>query len=232
MSQAKSEGQANIGTIVTPSMTLVPRAIARAKAQAPRLTIGVTVSTSDDLVAQLKAGRLDFLVARILEQDDGSSLHYEDLAEETECAVARPGHPFVQRHDLELAHLATASWILSPGGTILRHRFEMMFRRADLPVPADIVETTAMTVVLSLLQQGDHLHVMPTEVARNFVDAGALAVLPVEMPCRMDSFGLILRRDHLLTPGASLLLAHVREAAADHYGGTSRSRSGAATDRA
>lgn len=210
-------GQAHIGCIVTPSMTLVPQAIARAKALAPSLTVGVTVSTSDDLVAQLKAGRLDFLVARILEQGDESSLLYEDLSEETECAVARVGHPFVKRHDLGLVDLAQARWILSPGGTILRHRFEMMFRRADLPTPTDVVETTAMTIVLGLLQQSDYLHVMPTEVARCLVDAGELALLSVELPCHMDSFGLIMRRDHLLSPGAALLLAHVRQVAAEHY---------------
>ncbi len=229
--QAGLAGHAHIGSIVTPSMTLVPQAIVRAKAQSPRLTIGVTVSTSDDLVTQLKAGRLDFLVARVLERDDESRLHYEDLADETECAVARPGHPFVQRQDLSLPELSSASWILSPAGTILRHRFEMMFRRADLPVPDDVVETTAMTVVLSLLQQGDHLHVMPTEVARAFVDAGTLALLPIELPCKMDSFGLIMRRDHLLSPGASLLLAHVREVAAERYGAASRSTPDAVTDR-
>jgi hypothetical protein len=45
-----------------------------------------------------------------------------------------------------------------------------------------------------------------------------MALLPITLPCRMDSFGIITRRDQLLSPGASLLLQQVREVAAEIYG--------------
>jgi DNA-binding transcriptional LysR family regulator len=216
--QAGLSGQVNIGVIITPSMTLVPRAIARTKGEAPRLCIGIDVDTSDVLVEQLKHGQLDFLIARVLEQEDESNLLYEDLSEETECAVARIGHPMLARRDLTLKDLADASWILSPRGSILRHRFDMMFRRSDLETPSNVVETTAMSVILSLLQQTDFLHVMPAEVARYYVQSNELAMLPIDLPCKMDSFGIIMRRDHVLSPGANLLLKHVRALAAEIYG--------------
>jgi DNA-binding transcriptional LysR family regulator len=216
--QAGLSGQVNIGVIITPSMTLVPRAIARTKGEAPRLCIGIDVDTSDVLVEQLKQGQLDFLIARVLEQEDESNLLYEDLSEETECAVARIGHPMLARRDLTLKDLADASWILSPRGSILRHRFDMMFRRSDLETPSNVVETTAMSVILSLLQQTDFLHVMPAEVARYYVQSNELAMLPIDLPCKMDSFGIIMRRDHVLSPGANLLLKHVRALAAEIYG--------------
>lgn len=215
--QAGLSGQVDIGVIITPSMTLVPQAIARTKDEAPQLCIGVEVDTSNVLLEKLKLGQLDFLIARILEQEDDSNLLYEDLSEETECAVARIGHPLLARGDLTLKDLAAASWILSPRGSILRHRFDMMFRRIDLETPSNVVETTAMSVILSLLQQTDFLHVMPAEVARCYVQSNELASLPIDLPCRMDSFGIIMRRDHLLPPGASLLLKHVRAIAAEIY---------------
>ena len=215
--QAGLSGQVNIGVIITSSMSLVPQAIARMKKDAPRLCIGVQVDTSNVLVDRLKRGQLDFLIARILEQEDESNLLYEDLSEETECAVARIGHPMLARSEVGLEDLAAASWILSPRGSILRHRFDMMFRRMSLQAPSDVVETTAMSVIKSLLQQTDFLHVMPVEVARYYVQSGELAILPIALPCRMDSFGIIMRRDHLLSPGASLLLKHVRTIAADLY---------------
>lgn len=218
--QAGLSGQVNIGVIITSSMTLVPQAIARTKEEAPRLCIGVQVDISNVLVEQLKRGQLDFLIARILEQEDESSLLYEDLSEETECAVARTGHPMLARDDLTLKDLADASWILSPRGSILRHRFDMMFRRTDLETPSDVVETTAMSVIMSLLQQTDFLHVMPMEVARYYVQSGELAILPIALPCQMESFGIIMRRNHLLSPGATLLLRHMRAIAAKIYSST------------
>lgn len=215
--QAGLAGQVNMGVIITASMTLVPQAIANTKAEAPNLCIGVEVGTSDVLVDRLKRGQLDFLIARIQDQDDEASLLYEDLSSETECAVVRIGHPFLRRHDLRLAELAGAGWILSPRGSLLRHQFDMLFRRHDLPVPSNVVETTAMSVIKSLLQQTDFLHVMPLEVARYYVESQELAILDVELPCNMDNFGLIMRPDHALSPAANLLLRHVRRVASDIY---------------
>jgi DNA-binding transcriptional LysR family regulator len=217
--QAGLTGQVDVGVIITASMTLVPQAIMRTKAQAPKLGISVEVETSHVLMARLKRGELDFLIARILDQEDDSDLLYEDLSEETECAVARLGHPLLARTDLTLQDLADASWILSPLGSILRHRFDMMFRRIDLETPTNVVETTAMSVIKSLLQQTDFLHVMPVDVARYYVNSNELAMLPIELPCKMDSFGIIMRRDHVLSPGAQRLLGQVREVAAEIYQG-------------
>ena len=67
-------GQVNFGTIITPSMTMIPQAITEAKAMAPRLNIGVTVGASNELLARMRNGELDFLVAGILEPEDGAGL--------------------------------------------------------------------------------------------------------------------------------------------------------------
>ena len=213
--KAGLSGQVSIGAIISPAMTLVPRAIARAKAEAPRLCIGVEVSTSNDLVMRLKRDRLDFLIARVYEQEDEPDLLYEDLAEETVCVVGRKGHPLSLREDLSLRDLSIAGWVLSARGSILRNRFDMMFRRADLEMPANVVETNDMSVVESLLQQTDFLHVVPHDVARYYAQAGALAILPIEIPCRMESYGIIRLRDQLLPEGANHLLRHVRTVAAE-----------------
>jgi DNA-binding transcriptional LysR family regulator len=217
--QAGLSGQVNLGVILTPSMTLVPQAIAATKAEAPHLSIGVEVATSDVLVEQLKRGRLDFLIARIPAQEEDLKLVYEDLSEETECAVVRVGHPMLQRTSLTLQDLGASVWILSPRGSILRHQFDMLFRRHGLAAPGNVIETTAMSVIKALLQQTDFLHLMPVEVARYYVASGELAILPVELPCNMDSYGLIMRSDHVLSPGANLLLGHIRRVASSLYSG-------------
>jgi DNA-binding transcriptional LysR family regulator len=93
----------------------------------------------------------------------------------------------------------------------------MMFRRAGLEPPANVVDTTALLMITALLQQTDSLHVMPIEVAQYYASLNVMRILPIELPCKMDAFGIIRHQDHLLSPGADLLLRAVRAAAKEIY---------------
>jgi DNA-binding transcriptional LysR family regulator len=210
-------GQVEVGVIMTPAMALLPRAIARVKQQAPMLRIGAHVETSNILLDKLQHGTLDFMIGRILEKENSAGLVYEELIEEPACAVCRVGHPMLAAPRLKLKDLYDKSWILPPHGSILRHRFDMMFRRAGLDIPVDVVDTTALLLVTALLQQTDMLHVLPLEVAQYYASLNVLAILPIELPCKMDAFGIIRQQDHLLSPGAHLLLKAVRATAAEMY---------------
>lgn len=215
--KAGLSGQVEVGVIMSPAMALLPRAIARIKEQAPLLRIGVHLEPSNVLLDKLQRGTLDFMIGRILEKEDSSGLVYEELTEEPACAVVRPGHALLEAKDLRLEDIADRPWILPPPGSILRHRFDMMFRRAGLQPPANVVDTTALLLITTLLQQTDSLHVMPLEVAQYYASLNVMRVLPIELPCTMDAFGIIRQQEHLLAPGAELLLKQVRLAASEIY---------------
>ena len=211
-------GQAEVGVIMTPAMALLPRAIARVKEEAPLLRIGVQLEASNVLLDKLQHGTLDFMIGRIFDTIDTTGLIYEELTEEPACAVVRPGHPLLQKGgELALKDIAALPWILPPHGSILRYRFDMMFRRAGLEPPSNVVDTTALLMITALLQQTDSLHVMPLEVAQYYASLNVMRILPIELPCKMDAFGIIRQRDHLLSPGADLLLRAVRAAAQEIY---------------
>ena len=210
-------GQVEVGVIMTPAMSLLPRAIARVKEQAPMLRIGAHMEASNVLLDRLQRGTLDFMIGRILEKENSAGLIYEELTEEPACAVVRVGHPLLAHKNLQLEHLYDKPWILPPHGSILRHRFDMMFRRAGLAIPVNVVDTTALLLITALLQETDSLHVMPLEVAQYYASLSMINILPIELPCKMDAFGIIRQKDHLLSPGAELLLNAVRSAAHEMY---------------
>ena len=210
-------GQVEVGVIMTAAMALLPRAVARIKEHAPLLRIGVQVEPSNVLLDKLQRGTLDFMIGRILDTADSSRLIYEELTEEPACAVVRPGHPLLERRELALKDISALPWILPPHGSILRHRFDMMFRRAGLEPPINVVDSTALLLVTALLQQTDSLHVMPIDVAAYYASLNVLKILPIDLPCKMDAFGIILQQDHLLSPAAGLLLKEVRIAALEMY---------------
>ena len=208
-------GQVEVGVIMTPAMALLPRAIANVKKVAPMLRIEAHMEASNVLLDRLQRGTLDFMIGRILEKENSSGLVYEELTEEPACAVVRVGHPLLSVPNLRLEDIYDKAWILPPHGSILRHRFDMMFRRAGLDVPVNVVDTTALLLITALLQETDSLHVMPVDVAHYYASLNVISVLPIELPCKMDAFGIIRQKDHLLSPGAELLLKAVRAAAGE-----------------
>jgi len=210
-------GQVAVGAIMSASLALLPRAIVHVKQAAPLMRIAVTVDNSQRLLDQLRHGMLDFLVARLLATDIEAQLQFEELADEQVCVVARVGHPLQRATALRLADLADSAWVLPPQGSVLRHRGDTMFRRVGLAPPHNVVETTAMLLIIPLLRQSDSLHLMPCDVAQHYAQLGILAILPIDVAIRMDGFGIITRRNQLLSPSAMAMLDAIRMVGRDLY---------------
>jgi len=213
-------GQVRIGTIAAAGATLVPLAIARIKQISPLLQIWAQVDTSDVLLPKLAQGELDIMVGRVLERQDQlkDAVRYELLAGETVCAVVRPGHPLEDAHDLTLRGLVNAAWVLHPPGSVLRHRFDMMFAQIGLTPPQNVVNSGNFLAIASLLMHSEMIAVLPDEVARQYEGNGVLKRLHIELPCTMDAFGIITRQHQLLSPAASAVLNTLREVASEVYG--------------
>lgn len=211
-------GQINLGAIMGPCTTLVPRAIIAMKQRFPRVQLNVSIETSDVLQQRLQQGSLDLLIARLFEAHDKSRLNYEELSREPVALVARPGHPLRHAVGLTLRDLMASAWILPHAGSVLRHRFEMMCRQMGLAPPIDVVETTSLPVITSLVRQTDQVALVPTEIGRHYEQYGMVAVLPIDLDCEMDAFGIITRRDIPLLPAVESFLDLLREQARELYG--------------
>ncbi len=211
-------GTASVGSITTAGLSLLPEAIASVKREYPSMRIGMQIETSDVLLERLAQGKLDMIVARLFERHDKTKLRYEKLAEEPVCAIARCGHPLAKARRLKLADLVEAGWVIPPSGSVLRHRFELMFQEAGLNIPSNIVETTAILFVSKLLQQTDFIAVVDRDLGQYYAEHGFVDILPIQLSCSMDAFGIIRSTDRLLSPAARVLLQAIRSNATRVYG--------------
>ncbi len=82
------------------------------------------------------------------------------------------------------------------------------------------METAALPVIVSLLQMGDMVAPLPTEVVRPYCSSGLLTLLPIRLDLRLGPAGIITRRDQALSPGAQAMLSALRETARRVRGGT------------
>jgi len=211
-------GRVGVGSVTSPGVSLLPAAISLAKREQPHLQITVHIETSDVLLERLERGDLDMVVARVLEREDSSLLRFERLAMEPVSVIARPGHPLLQEKDLSLARLAQAQWVIPPVGSVLRHPFDQMFRHAGLAGPQVTVESASLLFITKMLQESDFIAVVARDIAEYYARHGLIAVVPIELPCEMDPYGLILRKDRLLSPAATKVLNALRETARAIYG--------------
>jgi len=209
-------GRVAVGAVLTPSTTLLPAAITLLKARQPRVHVAISVDTSKILIQHLQNGELDLVIGRVLDSESAAQLSFEPLTDEPHCLVVRAGHPLAGRDDLSLAELAAQSWILPPGGSILRDRLTALFLSAGLGQPQQTVETLSLPVITSLLGQSDMVSALPVELVKPYLATGLLEVLGFDLGLRMDVYGIVTRRGHQLSPGAELMLVCLREEAARH----------------
>lgn len=210
-------GEVAIGTVVNPGTNLVPQAIAAVKREFPNLLVRVEMDYSRPLVAKLVDGRLDMVVGRILGPDGLAELDFEPLADEPHSLIARAGHPLTRRRDLEHSDLLEYGWILPPPASLLRARLDAMFLEHGLPWPQNIVETSALPVITDLLRNSDLLTALPVDSVAPYTQANMLTVLPIELGVSIESFGIIRRRDQLLSPGGQRVLEVLRITAGRLY---------------
>lgn len=217
-------GKTAVGTITDPGTNLVPLAIARVKERYPDTVVHVEIDPSRELVGRLLEGRLDLVVARLLDADTADELLYEPLAcDEPHAVIASAGHPLAERRDVALEDLIEQPWILPPPGSLVREKLVAMFLQEGLPQPSNIVEATSLPVVTTLLAQSNMVVALPENAVRSYCEAGILTALVRNIPLGLGGFGLITRRNCQLSPAAQLMCEAMRELGMRMYPGQGRS---------
>ncbi|MDQ1081936.1 LysR substrate-binding domain-containing protein [Pseudoroseomonas cervicalis] len=199
-----SGGVVAFGTVTAAAADAVVRAVEAVQREHPALQVTVEVDTSPPLVARLREGRLDFIVARP-PAEPVAGLDYREIGEEELCFMAAQGHPLLARGPVGLAEMLDYGWVLQPPGSLLRQEVEEMFLRHRLPFPRRVLSTASMLLSLAALSQGQSIGVFSASVVGLFAERGKLQRLapPREQPrLTVRPFGLIRSRDRPLSPSA------------------------------
>lgn len=212
-------GKVAVGSVLTPSVGLLPDAVKLLKARHAKVRVAIAVDTSKLLTERLRAGEFDIVIGRILDSEAAAELHFEPLTDEPHSLIAGAGHPLAGRTDLTLEELAQEPWIVPPAGSILRDKLTALFLSRGLEPPADTVESLALPVIVNLLAGSRMVVALPEELVRPYLAMGLVTILPYELGLKMDLYGIVTRRQHRLSPGAEAMLATLREVAAQRYPG-------------
>lgn len=203
-------GHVVVGTQISASARLLPRAILLLKERAPKILVTVREGPQDYLFPALASGELDLVVGRLPEPDapvtGKMALSHRALYRNSLCVVSGGHHPLVDREDLNLQHLAEWPWILPPLDSPARRVADQFFKETGLPTPENIVESLSLLTNVNLLVDSSFLGLMPTAAARRFIAAGLLTRLPLGDVGPPAEVGFSIRQDKPLTPAGRQMI--------------------------
>ena len=203
-------GRVTVGVIPALASGLLTRTIATLKRSHPRLSMSIQVDTSDVLVQALLQDQLDIVLGRIPAGARGEDLLFDGLGEEALCVIAGAQHPLAKAERLEWADLQSMTWVLQQHPSPMRAIVNQVFHDARVDIPGSIVETTSMMTLLSLVQKTDMIGSIPVSVVEEYPGRHLLAVLPINFESRLPPYGLIRRRQRLLSSAMQAFMAAVK----------------------
>ncbi len=211
---AGAKGMLRCGCVTGGVPRLLAPAIHVIRQGRPGLRVFMLVNTSDVLVAALAQGTLDVAIGRLPAHADAGSFVTEPLGDEPLCIVGRAEHPLARgRRPVPTSALAGATWILQPPDSPMRQDVDAILARANLRLPADLIETASIVATLALLQDSDAIAALPLDLAVHYERQNLLVRLPVDLPPGGSAFELITRANRALSPAAAQFVAAVRKAA-------------------
>jgi DNA-binding transcriptional LysR family regulator len=93
-----------------------------------------------------------------------------------------------------------------------------------LSLPKNIVQSSAMPLIMTLLRLSDMIVPLPEESVQPYCQSGLLSVLLKDIGVRIGPFGILTHRSRQLSPSAQIVVAALRETAAQLYAGLNNSR--------
>lgn len=170
----------SIGNIPHSATEVLSNAVRELLSKYPAIRVQIVDGHYDDLLNDLRAGKLDLLFGVLRRPDWASDVKEELLFANNYVVVARRGHPLSRSRRPRLRDLGRYDWIM-PGPMTPR---QQALHRAmgSLPgAPKISIETTSLPIYRTILATTDRLTLMSSFEAQLNDDA-ALTVLPFHSP--------------------------------------------------
>ncbi|MGZ3273724.1 MAG: LysR family transcriptional regulator [Caulobacteraceae bacterium] len=198
-------GYVNIGAIMAAVPSPVTGALVTMSEVHPTVEVSLSVGTSDVLLHELQAGRLDFIIASSAGAIGAEPLTYSPLAGEPAVVVSGIANPILRQHDLTLKDVFSERWILPPAGAPELRTIEAAFHAAGLPLPVNSMRMASMIATATVVGTTDMLAVVPESMYRYFSKFQVMGLVDVNLSADVERYGLINVSSRPLAPAARAL---------------------------
>lgn len=200
-----------IGCSPLAAEVIVAPALGRLLSLSPATTIAVTEGRRRVLVSDLRAGKLDLVVAPMTNDDVSPDLVEEELFYDRMAIVVRAGHPLAKRKGLALSDLLEYRWLVPPTGSFIRRQIDRELLHDASVAPQVIDSVNTVNIMKSLMFMHDYLAVISTKSVYRELIGGVLVALDGTWASIPRPFAIIQRTGDLGSPVPRLLIPLLRQ---------------------
>lgn len=201
-------GTARIGAVTGAAVAFVVPAIQQLKKDTHGSEIHLDVGPSSSLIEGAINGDYDFVLSRIPPGTDARQFNVQRGRVEIVQFLVRSGHPLTEKGKLELCDLEGYELVIQAPHTPMRQAVEEAFVAQGIPLPAEIVNTTSLLVMIAYLDATDAITPISREVgellAPQIIKRGWVA-LELEDPIIIKPYYVIYRKGAVMNPLATRL---------------------------
>ena len=128
--------------------------------------------------------------------------------------AVRADHPLVGEQRLKLADLLDLDWIIYRRSHTGLDVFEQTFASNHLALPKSTIECTSFACALALVENGDYVTLVPSQIFLGGRASPSIALLPLESPMQPWQVAVISRAKHELSTVCLAFLAEIQHMAA------------------
>lgn len=206
-------GRVVLGSVTAANAMLVPEALGWLRQRAPQLSVALEEDTADRLLPGVLDGRLDAAVVRMWQPLAHQGLAQRVLMEEPMVIVVGARHPLARRRRLAWAEAMAFPWIVPRAGSPAHGALEALLARHGCSVPPGAVESISLALNLALLTRQSFIGLLPRDFARQCVNEGRVAVLPLDTANLLAEIRVFWREEEA-HPARDVLLDCLAQAAA------------------
>lgn len=208
-------GEARIGIAPALAPHFMPEVVARIAARHPSITITVMEGLYEGISQAVVRGELDFALTNLPPRGVDPDLAWHELFRDRFVVCCGKGHPLARKKKVQASELLKYPWITPARDGLPWQRLADLFGAAHCAPPHATVETNSAAVIMSLLQRGPFLTIVP----RQLLLPDVLRAEAVEVALEGMTFGrsimVLHRKGHSRAKAAQLVLDACEAVAAE-----------------
>lgn len=207
----RSGGALRVGSLPLALGAILPDAITEMSKMRPDLRVSIASTPYEQLLEALRYGEIDIMLGALRDPPPASDIAQEALFDDRVGVFAGPGHPLLEADAPDRETLGSYPWIVAPGVTQTRRRFDDFFAGLAPVVDGPAVETNSLAAARRLLGGDRLLALLSVTLAEESLRAGAIQRVPVELDDAPRPIGLTTRRNWRPTRAQADFLAILRK---------------------